>query len=227
MADEGEATLTVLQSAATSLRGEEFTLGQSATLGRVGENEITLPDREVSRHHARITRSGKQYHIEDLGSLNGTFVNGGRLEPNQPQMLSSGSEIRLGPTARLLFTEVGATVPATEAIREMLINAPAKASGKMNLRLDESRREAWLNGRLVEPPLSPVQYSLLQLLASVPGRVFTRDDIAKELWSHYEREGVSDEAIDAVVKRVRERLALFEPEQQIIITVRAHGFRLA
>ncbi len=227
MADEVEATLTVLQSAAASLRGEEFTLGLSATLGRVGENEITLPDREVSRHHARIIRNGKQYHIEDLGSLNGTFVNGERLEPNKPQLLSSGSEVRLGPIARLLFTEVGATVPATEAMREMLINAPAKAGGKTSLRLDEARREVWLNGRLVEPSLSPVQYSLLRLLASVPGRVFTRDEIAKELWSHYEREGVSDEAIDAVVKRVRERLALLEPEQQIIVTVRAHGFRLA
>ena len=92
---------------------------------------------------------------------------------------------------------------------------------------DEARREVWLNGSLVEPPLSPVQFSLLRLLASAPGRVFTRDEIAKELWSHYVREGVSDEAIDAVVKRVRERLALLEPEQQIIVTVRAHGFRLA
>lgn len=226
MANEAEATLTVLQSAATSLRGDEFTIGDSAMLGRTSENEITLPDREVSRHHARITRQGQQYHIEDLGSLNGTFINGERLKPNLPQLLSSGSEIRLGPTARLLFTEVGATVPATEAMREMLTNAPARPS-KANLRLDEQRREVWLNGKLVEPALSPVQYSLLRLLTSAPGRVFSRDEIAQVLWSHYEREGISDEAIDAVVKRLRERLAQIEPEQPIIVTVRAHGFRLA
>lgn len=223
---EGEATVTIIESVAVSLRGEEFALGQSATIGRVSENEIVVPDREVSRHHAAITREAGQYYIEDLGSLNGTWLNDVRLKPNQSTPLTSGSEIRLGPSARLLFTAVGATVPANEAMRELLANAPLPGSAARRLRLDENRREVWFNGRLLDPSLSPVQYNLIRLLLSQPGRVFSRDEIAHQLWPHDERGGISDEAIDAVVKRVRERFAQIEPDQQIIVTVRAHGFKL-
>ncbi len=224
---EGEATITIIESAAVSFRGEEFALGPSATIGRVSENEVVVPDREVSRHHAAITRQDGQYYIEDLGSLNGTWVNDARLKPNQSTPLISGSEIRLGPSAHLLFTEVGATVPANEAIRELLANSPQPDSAARRLRLDENRREVWLNGKLLDPPLSSVQYNLVRLLLSQPGRVFSRDEIARQLWPHDERSGISDEAIDAVVKRVRERFAQIEPQQQIIVTVRAHGFKLA
>ncbi|MCZ7674213.1 MAG: FHA domain-containing protein [Chloroflexi bacterium] len=48
----------------------------------------------VSRHHARIYRSGSQWFIEDLSSTNGTFVNETRLTPGQPTLLPNGSQVR-------------------------------------------------------------------------------------------------------------------------------------
>lgn len=55
----------------------------------------------VSRRHALIYRKGSQLMIEDLGSSNGTFVDGNALEPNKPYPLYDGVEVRLG---RLHFT---------------------------------------------------------------------------------------------------------------------------
>jgi serine/threonine protein kinase len=54
------------------------------------------PDGYVSRNHARITADQRRYHVVDLGSANGTFVNGERLVPQTPRWLRNGDEIGLG-----------------------------------------------------------------------------------------------------------------------------------
>lgn len=69
------------------------------TLGRDITNDITINDPEVSRHHMRLTRGAGGYTIEDLGSTNGTFVNGQRLTGARP--LRAGDMIGLGETVTL------------------------------------------------------------------------------------------------------------------------------
>lgn len=73
-------------------------------LGRDITNTITINDREVSRHHLRFTRSGDTYMIEDLGSTNGTFINGKRLTGST--LLKNGDMIGLGETVTLGFEVV-------------------------------------------------------------------------------------------------------------------------
>jgi hypothetical protein len=71
------------------------------TLGRDITNDITINDPEVSRHHLRITRGTDGYTIEDLGSTNGTFINGQRLTGSRA--LNRGDMIGLGETVTLTY----------------------------------------------------------------------------------------------------------------------------
>jgi len=81
------------------------------TLGRDISNDIVLNDRETSRHHLRLMRAGDTLTIEDLGSTNGTFVNGKRVSGVTP--LQNGDMIGLGETVTLALETVsaGAEVP--------------------------------------------------------------------------------------------------------------------
>ena len=80
--------------------GNEFVLGRlDATRGVFPDVDLTLDgglEGGVSRRHARIQRQRTQFFIEDLGSANGTFLNGQRLTPYLPHPLHDGDELQLG-----------------------------------------------------------------------------------------------------------------------------------
>ena len=69
-----------------------------AFIGRSTENDIALPDNEkrVSSKHARLDRQGTSLQITDLGSTNGTFVNGRRIDPNSGVDIKDGDKISIG-----------------------------------------------------------------------------------------------------------------------------------
>lgn len=74
--------------------GESFLLAEERTLiGRSPECDVFLDDVTVSRRHAQIARNGERFTIEDLGSLNGTFVNRRRIESTE---LEDDDELQIG-----------------------------------------------------------------------------------------------------------------------------------
>ena len=75
--------------------------GERTTIGRSPDCEIFLDDVTVSRKHAVLTRRDNGFFIEDLGSLNGTFLNRHRIESGQ---LNDGDELQIGKY-RLTFVE--------------------------------------------------------------------------------------------------------------------------
>ena len=81
-----------------------FLIGRkSASDGIYPDLDLSYYDTKfVSRRHAQITRTGSEYVLVDLGSANGTFVNGMQLSPHAPQILRSGDRIAIGK-AHLVF----------------------------------------------------------------------------------------------------------------------------
>lgn len=74
--------------------GERFVLlKDETTLGRDPQSDIFLNDITVSRKHARVDRAGQEVTLADVGSLNGTYVNGERVDEAE---LRNGDEIQIG-----------------------------------------------------------------------------------------------------------------------------------
>jgi pSer/pThr/pTyr-binding forkhead associated (FHA) protein len=96
----GTASLIVRSG---SQAGATFTLRNVLTrLGRSTENEISLDDITVSRRHADVQRQGVGYVVRDAGSLNGTYLNGRRIDGEET--LRHGDELQVGKF-RLVFFE--------------------------------------------------------------------------------------------------------------------------
>jgi pSer/pThr/pTyr-binding forkhead associated (FHA) protein len=84
--------------------GGRFELrGQTTVIGRSSDCDLRIEDPNVSRRHAEIRRAGAAYTLTDLGSTNGTEVNGQRIRETS---LMDGDEIRLG-TSRIRFERRG------------------------------------------------------------------------------------------------------------------------
>jgi len=76
------------------------------------------------------------------------------------------------------------------------------------------------------PPLSVPQFKLLKGLYDQNGQVVSRTEMIDLVWGEDESAGVSEQALDALVRRLRDRLALLDPEQAYLVTVRGYGLRL-
>ena len=211
MSEQKEAAL-LLWMDGEEIKGRWPLTQPATTIGRWEDNDLVVDDRWVSRHHARVLREGTQYVIEDLDSKNGTFVNGTRIAG--PTVLSDGDEIQMTPLIALTFVDYGSTAP---------LPGEAQAPG---LELDLGTRQVYVRGRLLTPPLSHAQFTFLALLAEQPGRVYSRDQVIAVVWPEDEAEGVSDEAIDALVRRIRLRMRELDPDREYIQTVRGYGFKL-
>jgi pSer/pThr/pTyr-binding forkhead associated (FHA) protein len=92
------------------------------TLGRDITNDIVINDPEVSRHHLRLTRGAGGFSIEDLGSTNGTFINGQRINSVRP--LRPGDLVGLGETVTLVYEAAASQNTIDGTIPNAARNAP-------------------------------------------------------------------------------------------------------
>src|SRR5687768_14118872 len=80
--------------------GEMYPVAGGLVIGRGGDVDVRVMDDEISRRHARVAVQGKNVFVEDLGSKNGTFVNG---SPVRFEALQDGDKIQIGATHVLRF----------------------------------------------------------------------------------------------------------------------------
>lgn len=204
----GALTSTLEAQTKLVLDGEVF------RIGRLTECELEIDLREVSRHHAEIRYDGKRYSVIDLGSTNGTFLNGRGLEANHQHSLTSGDLLQIATVLVLRFEDAGSTVP-------VVIPQPY-LSGRFWL--DSAQHQVYVKHHRLEPELTQQQFRLLEVLAMPEDRVVTRDQIAEAVWPEAQGE-VSEAMIDNLVARLRQRLASTDAQHNFIETVRGIGYR--
>jgi DNA-binding winged helix-turn-helix (wHTH) protein len=211
MEHDGDFPILVAQDG--PLKGQRWSLNHTLMIGRDPSCDIQLPDRQVSRFHARITPTPEGVTMEDLGSKNGTNHNGTEL--TAPIMLQDGDLLGIALAQQFLFLTSDATMPLAEG-----------GSRPGRLLMDQKSRQVWVNQQQLVPPLSAQQFKLLWMLYERQGQVVGRSELVSVVWGEEQMAGVSDQALDALIRRLRDRLALLDPGHQYINTVRGHGLRL-
>lgn len=210
--------LPVLIAQAGPLNGERWLIQKELTIGRDSTCEVVVPDRQVSRFHARLSIRDDGILLEDLGSKNGTFCNGTMID--LPLFLSDGDLLQIALVQNFVYLSSDSTVPM-EAGK---ISRIGVRTGK--LYLDSRSRRVWIGAVEVLPPLSAQQFRLLKALYDQEGKVVPRQELVEATWGNDEARGVSEQAFDALVRRLRDRLAMIDNQNAYLITVRGHGLRL-
>ena len=182
-------------------------------IGREAPADIILPFPTISRPHARITRTPAGYFVTDLESRNGTCI-GQNPIGGEPQPLSNDDELVLGGAIILRFSDP-----------EQVARSRRGERGK-GILIDEATRLVWLDGILLDPPLSDAQMALLLLLYHSQGQIISHAQIVAAAWPSVDPSGVSAAAIDGLIKRLRARLLKARPDKKYIRVLRGKGIQL-
>jgi DNA-binding winged helix-turn-helix (wHTH) protein len=209
----------VLVGQSGPLNGQRWMVRDSLVVGRDAGCEIIIPSRQVSRNHARFVVTGDGTLVEDLGSKNGTHLNGTTL--SETEILKDGDIIQIAFAQQFIYLSSDATMPLDMGNLDGMTQVQEGL-----LRLEKGSRQVWIGDQELLPPLSASQFQLLDLLYEKQDRVIPRKEIIAEIWGADNAVEVSEQALDALVRRLRDRLAAIDPSHPFIITIRGHGLRL-
>ena len=192
---------------------QEHLLTQTITrLGRGVENEIVIVSKRASREHAHIRREGRHTFLDELGSTNGTFLNGERVLGSTK--LRDGDQISIGEIM-FIFHDPDTTTRETP-FPELEVNVEAGI--------------VRLNRRAIQ--LSPKEFSLLVYLNENRSKVCSKDEIGRAVWSEYKRSnpmdqsGIYDYQIENLIRRLRTKIENDANSPVLLITVRGLGYKL-
>jgi len=190
----------------TDAAGRRFALAdQPIVLGRSEKCAVYIADPRASRRHAQIAWDGETSTLSDLGSANGTFLNGRRI--SAPETLRDGDEITVA-SAVFTFHDPESTLRAG--------NVPL-------LVVDAKTGEIWINRKPIS--LSPKEQALFDLLYRNAGAPISKQQIAEAVWPEYQAQ-VYDYQIESLVKRLREKLEPDPANPALIVTAHGRGYKL-
>ena len=168
---------------AVALREERPILKEELTLGRRSENDVVLDHIKVSGWHAKLRITPESLLVVDLGSRNGTYLNGRPLQPQTPTRFRSGDELAVGP---FVLRVQAATPDARAAVASShKAGAPSRSKGgacvKCNAPLQSRARFCAYCGATVDLvlPASPAADGHPTLVVHWPGRSPAEYDLAR------------------------------------------------
>ena len=174
-------------------------------IGRAVDNDIVITSKRVSREHACIRRVGRKWLLEDLGSANGTYLNGERIL--SPVELRDGDKISVGGIF-LTYHDPDSTF-RDDPFPELEVDA---AAGVVRL-----------NRKVIT--LSPKEFTLLVYLNERSGEVCSKDEISQAVWPEYQQ-AVYDYQIENLVRRLRTKIESNPNNPQLLLTIRGLGYKL-
>lgn len=188
-------------------------------MGRSVHNDLLIDSPKISRSHIKIVAGqDESFHVQDVGSANGTSLNGKALEKFKEYRLRERGELQLAGIFHIQFTDFGATFVAPET------------STIFGLTLSHTDHMVWVQGAESEAfKLSNSEYKFLNLLMErYPGHA-THAELTEMLWEYApnnaEDEKRARDAIFNIAKRLRERLLVVDPDHEYIETMRKWGER--
>lgn len=198
------------------LQGQSWMIKEKLVIGRESKCDVIVDDRQVSRTHAYISFKHNQISMKDLNSKNGTMLNGEFILKST--FLKDGDEIVIGLVQEFIIVSSDATLPLGQKTK-------VEMGASLKLFIDQKARRVWIGENEMIPPLSVSQYKLLVYLYENQGTVVTREEIVKAVWGEKEAIGVTEQALDALIRRLRGRLKKTDPTHEYIITIRGVGFK--
>ena len=204
------------------LQGQKWNITSDIYIGRDQGCEIMIDSRQVSRQHAKIFYKKEGFFIQDLQSKNGTIMDHIQLK-EEPLPLQDGAKIQIALTQEFTFFLSDATVALN--ISETPESDQPQPQSKTGLYIDHRARRVVVKGEEILPPLSKAQYTLLSLLIENENDMVSREKCIKAIWGEEGAYEVSNQALDALIRRLRVRIAENDPDFDYIVTVRGHGLR--
>jgi hypothetical protein len=181
-------------------------VGPSWALGRAPENAIVVANDAVSRHHAIIVREGEVFRLRDVGSRNGTYVNGALLGASH--ILAHRDLIGLGEARpQVRFVD-------DHAFADPIPGLPTAPPHRARLHYDDRRLRFSLYDRPLD--LSPDEFRLLRFLHQSDGAVCAPVDCADAVWGADAPR--HQEGLERLVDALRRKLRHLDPEMNIVQT---------
>ena len=195
-------------------------IGTSVIAGNSDAVDIKLENRFVSRRHFQVRFESDVFYISDLGSTNGTYLNGSKLRPNEEQIIRNRDKIGLGVDEVLLvFSGPVGTVRIDTAVI-----ARASRSDNGDLVVDSSSRDVWVRGGKL-PSLPRKEFDILECLFQNRGQAVSRDEIAAAGWPE-RPDDVPNSDIDQYIRRLRRKIEENPSDPKIILTRVGYGYTI-
>ena len=185
-----------------------FVLHESGcSLGRGAYCEVLVALPFVSRQHAQVMAAGGRFQVRDQGSINGTFVNGMRIDA--PRLLAHNDVIGLGePVGHVTYVDPDMT--------------EARGAG---LEYDERAMRFSFGGARID--LTPNQFRLLRHLHGRRGQVCSREELAETVWGSDYAPGMDATTLDRLISTLRSALRRLDDGAQLVVTRPGLGYELA
>jgi hypothetical protein len=187
-------------------KGDEYLVRKPVTL--IGRNEscdLVISDPLVSRRHCQILWDGVYCTVEDMGSTNGTYVNG--------QQLTAAYALRPGDRLQIADVIFNFADPQATQIGHKW----------PKLKIERAAKQVSVNGELIQ--LSTKEYALLLYLDEHSDRICSKGELSKAVWPEYKGD-VFDYQVESLIKRLRQKLEPEAEEPHLVVTIRGRGYRL-